>query len=385
MPTQMVDVDVENKAFNLPAEFAKSLKALKTYAAAETIFTNWLKPFSGGLAEVSQPDKMGTVRARIYEEAEGGSYLLELLGAALIEVKGNRGLQELAERIPLRAQAPVGDEEKYRLRLHILDEAHKRNQVAGTQRLLSAVLGNEDARQGAADGFERLFPDNPYQNPSDWERRKREIEGRVCRIVRADTGDAVEPIGTGFLVGPDLVLTNFHVIADPATGISYADFPTGYRCQFDYLQAGDSGTLLELAANPLVDKSSAKAPPQADGLDFALLRIAAALGNENTTSGEKRGYERLNNLAQPGSNSVVVVFQHPGEQALRFSAGPLTAPITNNYVKHRASTEPGSSGAPCFDFSLRLLALHHRGPDSDDNYAVRLSAIAAQIQPYLPD
>ena len=54
-----------------------------------------------------------------------------------------------------------------------------------------------------------LIKPEEFINPSEWFERLAPIEFRVCRIEAHG-----QPLGTGFLVGPDLVLTNYHVVRE---------------------------------------------------------------------------------------------------------------------------------------------------------------------------
>jgi Effector-associated domain 1 len=65
----------------------------------------------------------------------------------------------------------------------------------------------------------------PDFDPVAWRERLGVLERQVCRIEQ-DTPTGAIACGTGFLVAPDLVLTNHHVVRDePAHSI---------RCRFDY-------------------------------------------------------------------------------------------------------------------------------------------------------
>src|SRR5262249_24731368 len=115
-----------------------------------------------------------------------------------------------------------------------------------------------------------------------WRTKIAEIEGRVCRIEIPNR----QPRGTGFLIGPDLVMTNYHVIRKVHKQIVG---PDKVVCRFDYKVLADgvsvgAGKPYGLANDWLVDHSyyseldfetapSADAP--ADKLDYAILRLGA--------------------------------------------------------------------------------------------------------------
>src|SRR5262249_60569625 len=106
------------------------------------------------------------------------------------------------------------------------------------------------------------------------------VEGQVCRITL--NGQAQGP---GFLVGPDAVLTNYHVME--LVVLKHVG-PPGVECQFDYKLLKDSTapyTPVKLADDWLIDFSKytpnekrgtpdQAPPPTADELDYALIRPA---------------------------------------------------------------------------------------------------------------
>ena len=104
-----------------------------------------------------------------------------------------------------------------------------------------------------------INPANPSQPISLFRSRMGATEARVCRI-EAPEGTAR---GTGFLVGPRVVITNFHVLKE-----LFADWtapekpwpPESVVARFDYLAAEDGlavgkGTVFRLATDWLVDYS----------------------------------------------------------------------------------------------------------------------------------
>ena len=66
---------------------------------------------------------------------------------------------------------------------------------------------------------------------ADWFMRLTQIRRAVCRIE--DTRDPRKAIGTGFLVGPDLLLTNFHVMQNYLGAAPQMDTST-LAFRFDY-------------------------------------------------------------------------------------------------------------------------------------------------------
>src|SRR5262249_54002907 len=141
-------------------------------------------------------------------------------------------------------------------------------------------------------------PSNAYLDVETWRSRLGEIEGQVCRIeVKTNRGTV---FGTGCLVGPDVVITNYHVMDAVVAGdegkanrqgLSGKRQDVVVRFDFKRLTNGTvfQGTPLGLAATWLLDHSppsevdfevDPKArDPDPEELDYALIRLDSDPGN----------------------------------------------------------------------------------------------------------
>ena len=238
----------------------------------------------------------------------------------------------------------------------------------------------------------------------EWYRRIGELAGRVCRIEIGD--DGVHGMGTGFLVGPDAVLTNDHVIRPVIEGDVPAD---RVIARFDYKRPSAGapvhpGTPHRLAADWLLDSSPPSdselngtegPPPTSAQLDYAMLRLSDRAGDEpvggptNAPDPPARGWvRRPRNPRVPRAGRSVVVLQHPAGNPLKIAIGPTTREDPPGVRLHyRVNTLRGSSGSPVLSANLDLVALHHWGDptyhDVDaqrDNRAVPLTAILERIE-----
>lgn len=185
----------------------------------------------------------------------------------------------------------------------------------------------------------------------------------VCRI-EYPLGKAR---GTGFLLGPDLLLTNQHVIKS-------AEHLPETVARFDYVKdssgVGSKGRVFHFV--PDFYHSS-----PAEELDWALVRLdgeplaeIAAEDDERSLDpialarlGKHRGY-----LLPAPKGAIfddlrrVNILQHPSGQ-------PLKVVLTQNYVvrstedrlHYVADTMRGSSGSPVFNERWQVIALHHSG------------------------
>jgi hypothetical protein len=241
---------------------------------------------------------------------------------------------------------------------------------------------------------------NPMFNMRDWIDRAAKIEGHVCRFEI--DGSA---LGTGFLVGPDVVLTNHHVVESAITD------QTRMRVRFDFKQLRDgtilSGTLVEvkqiLDACPCTPGEASGQPeatdPDSDHLDFALVRLRGRPGSEPISvagaaaTAIPRGWVSLPDVASTSlvdpfaTDAPLLIAQHPQGEPLRLAIewkSVVGVNRTRTRLKHRTNTLAGSSGSPCFDRNWNLIALHHYGDpgwvsNPAFNQAVPIGAIKARL------
>lgn len=188
--------------------------------------------------------------------------------------------------------------------------------------------------------------------------------GRVCK-VELDDGSS----GTGFLVGPSAVLTNWHVVRDHLGPGKAA----GITCRFDFITGAvgqpQQNKVVKLGAKGVLDWSPCSdaelqttdpdaPPPTADELDYALLELAEPLG-------DTRGFELLP-AAPPAAAQLkaLLIFQHPqgSRMKLALDTDSLIGVVHGGLrLRYRTNTDEGSSGSPCFTMDWDLVALHHYG------------------------
>ncbi|GJF33300.1 hypothetical protein KNE206_60000 [Kitasatospora sp. NE20-6] len=253
--------------------------------------------------------------------------------------------------------------------------------------------------------LERVLAAQPgYLDPADWRRRLGALEGQVGRVeVAAAAGTTY---GTALLVGPALCLTNHHVLAPVIDGRCS---PADVVVRLDHKRSADGtvlhpGTPVGLAgADWLVDASPPSAVdtltdpagrlPADDELDYALFRLGEAPGDEPVAvdraapDAPARGWITAS-AAPPATDASLFLLQHPAAAPLKLALGPVLGANANaTRLRHGADTEPGSSGSPCFDRDLNLVALHHSGdPDYSPghrpawNEAIPLPAIRTLLE-----
>jgi Trypsin-like peptidase domain/Effector-associated domain 1 len=225
--------------------------------------------------------------------------------------------------------------------------------------------------------------------------RMRSIGDRICLI------ETPFKKGTGFLIASDRVLTNYHVVEEVVLNPSLAK---EVICSFDYRQT-DEGTAPAnikqfglqangVLANSPYDKSDVTGvgEPDLDKLDYAVLRLAKAVGNLPRGGDEVRGWFNL--VADVAVRPVVavqdflVIPQHAGGNPLEIAWGNVISfPGIGNRVRYDVTTASGSSGSPCFTLDLDIMGLHHAAePASNPRYnqAIPLWVIAKDLEAKTP-
>jgi hypothetical protein len=183
------------------------------------------------------------------------------------------------------------------------------------------------------------------------------IERQVCRVETISR----LLLGTGCLIGPDLVLTADHVLSPLwDSSVSSAevtlrfDLTTGSRDQ-----VVTEGTLFRLGdvvwRNPK--------------LDYTLLRVDGAPGVQPIGGGLGPGgtLRRWIQVLPPsaigeGEELVMIGYAQNRPPALTVDRGAVVA-LREDSVIYALRSEPGTSGAPCFSPDLELVALNTRMVD----------------------
>jgi hypothetical protein len=244
------------------------------------------------------------------------------------------------------------------------------------------ALGQQPIASGKA--LQRFIKEsNGLKEPRQWRERMARAESAVCRIEILPPGGT--PIfGTGSLVAPDLVITNYHVVESVHKAVVS---PTNVQLRFDFALLADGvtpdkGTVYRLDLSDwLVDYStyseldmvaSPSADPPVDQLDFALLRVDGSPGDEpvggaanQQESAEPRGFLLVSSTPYTfATNSALFILQHPAGADLKLALDTeavLSVNSNGTRVRYRTNTDEGSSGSPCFDDRWNLVALHHAG------------------------
>lgn len=182
------------------------------------------------------------------------------------------------------------------------------------------------------------------------------ISKAICRISIRDSRGVVVGYGTGFLVSPNVIMTNNHVINSYQVAFnSIAEF--NYQDDENFMPCPTYNYRLDPETLFITNEY----------LDFTLVAV------KNNTAIEKNiedfGYLKL--LPKSGSileGEYVSIIQHPkgGPKSITLRENKVCK-VKGNFIHYLTDTEPGSSGSPVFNDQWILVALHHSGVPNPEN------------------
>lgn len=290
--------------------------------------------------------------------------LPRVFAAASERLARKRGLHELTRRMASEKTLRLLDAERLPMRVGRLlqtplaEKALRESGVAAEMKGMSDVTSLSEKAQGA---LERII-DGADFFPAWFLSRGAEVRGTVAR-VRARTPEGRESMGTGFLVGPRLLLTNFHVLDwTDLGGPPLGEIVRRSLIELDYEERFD-GTMTPLSTFGIDPDTLLLFSPWTR-LDYALVALEP-VSREGDRRPEEWGHNRLTaDLGKIVKGEPVYLIQHPRGQ-------PKQVVFRNNllidrdededapYLTYEADTDQGSSGAPVFNRQWEVVALHH--------------------------
>lgn len=184
----------------------------------------------------------------------------------------------------------------------------------------------------------------------------------VCRIV-IRSAKGVLGYGSGFLVGPGVILTNNHVLPSDSVALTST-------AEFFY---EDSRDPVVVALRPDTFFLTSKA------LDYTF--VGCVMDNDELSRVVPVQISR--NPAVVAKGEMINIIQHPEGRRKEVAVHDNeVTEVLEKVVRYRTDTQPGSSGSAAFNREWQLVALHHAGwqeGEAATNEGVRIAAIVRDL------
>ncbi|HUG12205.1 MAG TPA: DNA/RNA non-specific endonuclease [Opitutaceae bacterium] len=180
----------------------------------------------------------------------------------------------------------------------------------------------------------------------------------VCRISIGAPGGGERGCATGFMISPRLLLTNHHVFQTREEAApSVAEF------NFRLDVAGNPEPSFRYALRPADFFATSKE------LDFTVVAVEPVSIRDSVPLA-RFGYLRL--IAESGKAQLkewMNIIQHPGGARRQFAMrdNQCIDDTDPDVMWYMSDTSQGSSGAPVFNDSFQVVALHHAGVPRTNN------------------
>lgn len=166
------------------------------------------------------------------------------------------------------------------------------------------------------------------------------------QVARA-VGQVIVPgegLGTGFLIGASVLMTNNHVL--PSVEVARrAQLRLNYETDLE-------GKLMPSYYYPINPNNLFLTHEK---LDFTIVSV-------DNNPGARWGIIPLSSNLIPNIGDNVVLIQHPGGAPKQIAlVDNEISYIDNSITQYLTDSLPGSSGSPVFDQQWRLVAIHHSG------------------------
>jgi V8-like Glu-specific endopeptidase len=212
-------------------------------------------------------------------------------------------------------------------------KASPANMLSTRMKIFGAIVTEEDANKN----FEKIVEYNNLK-PVAFLEQGIAVSKSVAHITLRDGG-----LATGFLIAPDVLITNRHVFIDK-------NHAHGAKIRFNY-QTDLYGNFLPSDEYDCDPDSLFK---NNEYLDYAVVRIKGE-------AGMKWGFLKIKPTAVKVDDKVNII-QHA-------AGGPKQIAMNDNevqyvdetFVQYITDTLPGSSGSPVFNDDWQVVALHHSG------------------------
>lgn len=200
-----------------------------------------------------------------------------------------------------------------------------------------------------------------YFVPVEYVRRMQQCADVVCRVV-----NSTRILGTGFLIGRQLIITNNHILpnAESCTYVPATEStPAKGVAQFFY-EDGKKTIEVPLDGKSIFLTSPSPGNKSANGnsLDFTIVALAPVPETDDLSRIYTLPLSLFKDAVTPAKDDEAVMIQHPNGDKTQVSWGS-TRVITHDNINVHYNTKAakGSSGSPVLNKARCLFALHRLG------------------------
>jgi V8-like Glu-specific endopeptidase len=177
----------------------------------------------------------------------------------------------------------------------------------------------------------------------------------ISSVGRIEVGNRSNELGqaffgTGFLIGPKMLMTNHHVIRNQTDA-------ENCNIWFKY-DTDDRSNVVQVVGRRLLITNR--------GYDFSVVELEERPEENDTEANLDKGISFIDiqnhgGFPQAGIDFVNII-QHPhgGPKLYVDEDNPVTKTISGTII-YEADTDDGSSGSPVLNEDFRIVALHHTG------------------------
>ncbi len=278
--------------------------------------------------------------------------------------------------------------------------------------VVGPVLGDVRGRAPEHEAFlyakDNVIAESEFREVMDQTGRK------ICCLVAEYNGGRI--FGTGFLIGPDHILTAMHVFEKLIKRHGEAEVSRRFRAVFDYeigeltpdrLSNNDGGLRVVrfakddwlLAKSPrfefeglLSEIDDDRLDLARNSLDFAVVKLAEPIGRERLDrhGTQSRGWFSMGDTLQTDydPDSQVAIWQHPFGRRRHFAFGRIERTLNcgQRIIVKEASTGAGASGGPCLRLDSGVVGVHvaaySPNVEPEGTQAIRFDRIRDAVAPY---
>lgn len=227
----------------------------------------------------------------------------------------------------------------------------------GRHDLAANFISNKDSgTQDKRSALERIIAQNQLMSVSFFARGTRAAMA-VCRIAVRNHNGQLLGYGTGFMVSPQLMMTNNHVL----NNVNSASVAT---IQFDHA--------LSVQGPPMQPKEFRLKPEvffmtsDAKKLDYAVIAVEP-VNNEGYAVADRGWINLIPDSGKAITGEPLNIIQHPAGEMMQIAIRENKAlGPDGDFFIYTTDTKRGSSGSPVLNDQWQVAALHHAGVPKTD-------------------